>query len=126
MNLETVHHKIGIHIVRSKSVYGRNMPGFLVALGSGIALGLVLAVCFLQWQSEGFAPARTLVTDFSFSNQDAAAGDEPVQPFYPSLPSKDLVRLLANWRPLWPDRATQTDRTHCGIQEDVCRQQQSR
>jgi hypothetical protein len=98
INLETIHYAIDADIVRPKSGDGRNVLGLLVALGAGIAFGLVLAVC-LEGQCERAAP-RTSVPASSRTMENAAE-DESVRPSYAIVLDKRLgsvARQLATHR----------------------------
>jgi len=104
---ETVYYKTGIDSVCPKSGEGRNLLGLLIALGAGIAYGLVLAICFMEGQREGAASVKTLVSDSSRTNENAERGDEPVRPLHAIVPNKELgsvARQIGDR--LWPDQNT--------------------
>jgi hypothetical protein len=63
----TVQHKPDTDTGGPTSGDGGNLLGLLVALGAGIAFGLVLAVCFLEGQGGGAASVRISVSDSSLA-----------------------------------------------------------
>ena len=65
--IKTVYYKTGAETVCPKNVEGRNLLGLLIALGAGIAFGIVLACCFLEGQNEGAVSIRTLASDSSLT-----------------------------------------------------------
>jgi hypothetical protein len=102
--IETVYCKTGTDTVCPKSGESRNLLGLLIALGAGIAYGLVLAICFMEGQSEGAASVKTLVSDSSLTRHNAAPGDESVRPRHAIVSDKELgsaARQMGDQ--LWPD-----------------------
>ena len=104
--IETGYYKTGTDTVSPKSGEGRNLHGLLIALGAGIAYGLVLAICFMEGQSKGAASVKTLVSDSSLTEQNAAPGDESVRPRY-AISDKGLGSVARQMGDqIWPDPNT--------------------
>jgi len=104
---ETVYYKTGADTVCPKSGEGRNLLGLLIALGAGIAYGLVLAICFMEGQREGAASVKTLVSDSSLTKQNAAPRDESVRPGHATVSDKELGSVARQMGDqLWPDPNT--------------------
>jgi len=103
--IKTVY-KTGTDTVCPKSGEERNLLGLLIALGAGIAYGLVLAICFMEGRSEGAASVKTLVSDSSLTEQNAAPGDESVRPRY-AISDKGLGSVARQMGDqIWPDPNT--------------------
>jgi hypothetical protein len=105
--IETVYYKTGTDTVCPKSGEGRNLLGFLIALGAGIAYGLVLAICFMEGQREGSASVKTWVPDSPLIGQNAAPGDESVRPCLALFSHQKLGSVARQMGDqLWPDQNT--------------------
>jgi hypothetical protein len=98
INIELVHHQTDIICPRSRD--GRNLLGLLLTLGTGVAFGLVLAVCFLEGQSAGAASVMAELSGSSLIKQNAAPENESVRPFQAIVQTKTWSKLFANWRPV--------------------------
>jgi hypothetical protein len=88
--IETVYYKTDTDTVCPKSGEVRSLHGLLIALGAGIAFGLVLAICFMEGQREGAASVKTLVSACSLAMQNAAPGEESVRPRHAIVSDKEL------------------------------------
>jgi hypothetical protein len=105
--IKTVYYKIGVDTVCPKSGEGRNLLGLLIALGAGIAYGIVLALCFIEGQSEGSVSKKTLISDSSLTVQNADHGDESVWSRHAIVPDKELGSAARQMDDqLWPDPNT--------------------
>jgi hypothetical protein len=100
-----LHRRIGTAAPRSGN--GKDLFGLLVALGAGIAFGLVLAVCFVEGERASSGSARTLVPGFSLSEQNAAPEDESVRRLHAAVSDTELGSVTREiGDQLWPDPNT--------------------
>jgi hypothetical protein len=103
--IQTVHREADRDAVNRKIGDGKDLLGSLVALGAGIAFGLVLAVCFLEGQREGSASAE--IAGSSLAKQNAVPGDESVRSLCAIVPDKEVGSVACQMGDqLWPDPNT--------------------
>jgi hypothetical protein len=86
MNFEQIHYETVA--VGPKSGDGVNLLGLVMALGAGIAFGLVLAVCFLEGQNESAASVKSLFSEISLTKQNAWLEGESVWTLHAIVPDK--------------------------------------
>ena len=95
ISLEAVHPKAETEAVCARGGHGHNLLGWLAALGTGIAFGVVLASCFLAGQSEEVASVEILVSDGPLAKRNAANEAESVRPVDAIVRDERPGRLLA-------------------------------